>query len=206
MHAGPVGERRARDDDGAKELRAYGREHHDRPPGLAVADHAGLAFGLRVQGNDLFEEDRFSVGNVLDGLARHGIRQEADEVAGMSGLEGDADLAVGLEAADPRAMPGSRVDHDERPAQRIDLNACGRNDPHQAIIDRAFQRTAVNDQLYLVFENMRRSLGEMLAILIAALAHHVPEQHGPLRRIDHVFHGGSKQPKRGHHGWDTGLL
>ena len=153
-----------------------------------------------MQRHDLFQKDCFGTRNILDRLTWHGVWQEADEVAGMSGLEGDADLAVGLEAADPRAMPGARIDHHERPAQGIDVNACRRNDPHEAIIDRSLQRAAVNDQLYLVFENMRRSLGEMLAILIAALAHDVPEQHGPLRRIDHVFHGGSKQPKRGHHG------
>ncbi len=177
-----------------------GREHHDRPAGLAVADHAGLAVGLRVQRDDLFEEYRFGAGNVLDGLARHRIGQEADEIAGMAGLEGDADLAVGLEAADARAMAGARIDDDERPARRIDLNALRRNDPHEPIVDRPLQRAAVNDELDLVIEHMRRSLGQMLAILIAALAHDVPEQHAPLRRIDHVFHGGSKQPKRGHHG------
>jgi hypothetical protein len=159
-----------------------------------------------VQRNDLFEKHPFGARNILDGLARHRIGEKADEITGMAGLERHPDLAVGLEAADPRAMPGSRIDHDERPAQGIDVNACRRNDPHEAIIDRPLQRAAVDDQLYLVLEHMRRSLGEMLAILITALAHDIPEQHGPLRRIDHVFHGGSKQPKRGHHGWDTGLL
>ena len=51
-------------------------------------------------------------------LARHRLGQEADEIAGMPGLERDADLAVGLEAADARAVPGARVDHDEGPAGR----------------------------------------------------------------------------------------
>ena len=36
----------------------------------------------------------------------------------------------------------------------------------------------------------------MLAILIAALTHDVPEQHATLRRIDHVLHGGGKQAEK----------
>ena len=43
-----------------------------------------------------------------------GLGQEADEIAGMPGLERDADLAVGLEAADAGAVPGARIDHHER--------------------------------------------------------------------------------------------
>ena len=38
----------------------------------------------------------------------------------------------------------------------------------------------------------------MLAVLIAALAHDVPEQDAALRRVDHVFHGGRKQAEHGH--------
>ena len=199
-HAGPVGERRARDDEGTEELGPHGREHHDGPSSLAIADHAGLAFGIGMQRDDLFKEHCFGARNVLDRLARHGVGQKADEITGMSGLERDADLAVRLEPADARAVPGARIDDNERPAQRIDLDSCGRNDAHQGIIDRSLQAAAVDDELDFVLEHMRRSLREMLAVLIAALAHDVPEQHGPLRRIDHVFHGRSKQPKRGHRG------
>ena len=68
-----------------------------------------------MQRDDLLQEHRFGARDVLDGLARHRIGQEADEIAGMAGLEGDADLAVGLEAADARAVPRARIDDDERP-------------------------------------------------------------------------------------------
>ena len=51
--------------------------------------------------------------DVLDRLPRHGFGQEADEVAGMPRLEGDADLAVGLEAADARPVSGARIDDDK---------------------------------------------------------------------------------------------
>ncbi len=85
-----------------------------------------------MQRDDLLEEDRLGARDVLDGLARHRIGQEADEIAGMAGLERDADLAVGLEAADAGTMPGARVDDDERPPRRIDLDARRRNDPRPA--------------------------------------------------------------------------
>ena len=40
----------------------------------------------------------------------------------------------------------------------------------------------------------------MLAVLVAALAHDVPEQHAALRGIDHVFHRGGKDAEwRGKH-------
>jgi hypothetical protein len=74
----------------------------------------------------------------------------------MPRLEGDADLAVSLEAADARAVPGARVDDDEGPAQRVDRNARRRYDPHQAIVDGPPEGAAVNDELRLVVEHMRK--------------------------------------------------
>ena len=148
-----------------------------------------------MQGDDLLEEDRLGAGDVLDGLPRHGIRQEADEIAGMPGLERDADLAVGLEAADPGAVPGARIDDDERPAFRIDLDARRRNDADERIVDRPRERAAVDDELDLVVEHVRRGLGEVLAVLIAALAHDIPEQDTALRGVDHVIDSGGKHAK-----------
>ena len=117
MNACPIGQRRAGDDDRAEQLRPQRRQDHHGPAGLAVADHARLAVGLGMQRDDLLEEDRLGARDVLDGLARHRLRQEADEIAGMAGLHRDADFAVGLEAADARAMAGARIDDDERTAR-----------------------------------------------------------------------------------------
>ena len=55
-HARPVGKRRAGDDDRAEQFRPQGRQDHDRPAGLAVADHAGLAVGFRMQLDDFLDE------------------------------------------------------------------------------------------------------------------------------------------------------
>ncbi len=134
------------------------------------------------------DEDRFGARDPFDGLARHGLRQEADEVAGMACLHGDTDLAVGLEAPDARAMTGARVDHDERPALLVDLDALWRDDAHQRVVDRLFQLAAVDDQFRRITQDVRGRLGDVLAILVAALAHGVKEQHAALSGIDHVFH------------------
>ena len=92
-------------------------------PAWQLPTTQGLPSASGCKRDDLFEEDRLRARDVADGLARHGVGQEADEIAGMPRLERHADLAVGLEAADARAMPGARVDDDERPPRRIELDA-----------------------------------------------------------------------------------
>ncbi len=76
---------------------------------------------------------------------------------------------------------------------RIDLDARRRNDAHQQVIHRPLQRPAIHHQLGLVVEDVWHRFGEMFAILVAALAHHVEEQHAALGRIRHVFKGGPEK-------------
>jgi hypothetical protein len=66
-----------------------------------------------VQGDHLLEEDCLGARNVLDGLPRHRVGQEAHEITGMTRFEGDADLAVGLEPANARTMARARVNNDK---------------------------------------------------------------------------------------------
>ena len=106
----------------------------------------------------------------------------------MPRFEGHTDLAVGLEPADPGTMARARIDDHEGASPRIDGDAFRRDDPHQPVIHRALQRSPIDDELRLVTEHMRHSFGQMLAILVAALAHDVPEQHGALGGVDHVVH------------------
>ena len=144
--------------------------------------------------DDLLDEQGLGARDALDGLSRHRFRQEADEIAGMTRLHRDADFAVRLEAADSRTVPGARIDHDERPPLEIDFDTLGRNDAHQRIVDRLVQLAAVDDQFGGILQDMRRRLGDVFAILVAALAHDVQEQHAALSRIDHVFDGRGDKP------------
>jgi hypothetical protein len=149
-----------------------------------------------MQGGDFLEKTRLGACDVLDRLAGNGIGEEADEIAGVTGFECDADFAVGLESPNPRAVPGARVDDDERPSRRVDLGARRRNDPHEPVVDGSIKRLAAEDQLHFVVEHIWHGLGQVFAILIAALAHDVPEQNAALRGIDHVLHGRSKYAER----------
>src|SRR5262249_50622627 len=102
----------------------------------------------------------------------------------MPGLERDPNFAVRLESADARAMPGTRIDDNERPASRVNLNPFGRHDPGKDIIDRPLERAPVENKLDFIFEHVGDGLGQVLTVLIAALTHEVPEQDAALRCVD----------------------
>src|SRR5215510_13291400 len=148
-----------------------------------------------MQIDDLPEKYGLCVRYILDSLTRHGFGQEADEVARMARPERYADFAVGLESPDAGAMPGARVDNNKRTTRRVKLNRRGRDDPGKGIIDRSRQCPSVDDELRLIVQDVRRGLGQMLVILIAALAHHVEEQHATLRGIDQIFERRRKDPE-----------
>src|SRR5262249_55124632 len=115
------------------------------------------------------------------------IRQEADEVAGMPCLEGDADFAISLEAPDARTVASARIDDDEGALLRIDLDARRRDDADQRIVEGSGGCASVDQKLDGILEYVRGGLGHVLAILITALAHDVPEQERALGGIGHVF-------------------
>ena len=127
-HAGPIGERRAGDDDRAEQLGPQRRDHHDRPARLAIADDGRLAIGFGMERDHTFEERRLGVDNVFDRLPGDRLGEKADEIAGMAGLERDADFALRLEAADAGSVPRSRIDDDEWPLIFVDLRVLRRGD------------------------------------------------------------------------------
>ena len=106
-----------------------------------------------MQLDDLLQELRLRFGDILDGLARNRFRQEADEVRWMTCLQGHPDLALGLEAADPGTVAGTRIDDDEGAVFRIQPLARRWFDAHQNVIDRSFERPAVHDEI--LFSNRK---------------------------------------------------
>ena len=196
-HAVPVGERRPGDDDGAEQLGTGRRGHHHLPASLAVADHDRLALRLRMQLDHPLKERGLGLHHVLDGLAGDRIGQEAHEVAGMAGAHGHADLAVGLESADPGPVPGAGVDDHERPLLRIDRDAARRGDPDHAVIHRPGQRRPAEHELAAEAQDMGRPLRHVLVKLVAALTHHVEVEDTSLPSIDPVVDGiGPQGPRR----------
>ncbi len=95
--------------------------------------------------------------DVLDRLPGHGIGQETDDIAGVPGLHGHADLAVGLEPAEARSAPADS--------------------------DRPSELMAVTDQLGVVVEDMRRGLRDVLFVLQAAPRQRFEEQDPALPGI-----------------------
>src|SRR5262245_49067040 len=96
---------------------------------------------------DFFDEYRLGTGDVRDRLSRNRFRQEADEIAGMAGLECHANFTVGLEPADARAMPGTWIYDDERPQLRIYFDPRRRDNARKRIIHRPFERASIDHQL-----------------------------------------------------------
>lgn len=175
---------------GPKRFRALrGNEHH-RPSGLTVADHARTALGLRVSGDDGLQEARLGVGDVEDGLAGHRIGQEADEVGRVPRLHRNADLTVGLEAADAGSMPGSGIDDNERALGGVDHHVVGGDDAREKVVDRPGELAAVRHEFGCVVQYVRCRVGGVLLVLGRAPAHHVEEQDRTLPCVGQVFGGG----------------
>ena len=186
-HTCPIGERRSGNDDGTEQVWPNGREHQDSPSGLTIPNHTGFALRVGMQIDDLFKKNCLRARHILNGLARHWLRQEPDEVARVPSLERDANFAVGLEAANSRSMARARIDDNERTKRWIESNRSWRNNPDKGVVDRSLQRPPIDDQLYFEVKDMGRGFGKVLVKLISALAHHVQEKHAALRGINQIF-------------------
>jgi hypothetical protein len=161
--------------------------HHDLPAGLAVANQTGLALGIGVSLDNLLDKPGFGLANILDLLTGHGRRQKAHEIARMTGLKRNPDLAVMLHAADPGAVAGARIEHDERPLARRDGGPLRRHNAHQPVIHRPRERPAIQHELGVESQHIRDFAGIVLEIVVAPLAQHVQQENGALPRVNPVF-------------------
>ena len=154
---------------GPEKLGPHGCKQHDRPAGLAISDHCGPALGLRMKRDHALEKRGLRVRDIFNRLPGHGIGQEPDEVAGVTGVESNAHLALRLESANAGTVTGARIDNDEWTLVCIDLDTIRRHDAYQHIVHGPWQLAAVHDELAAEFEHMRRSLCGMLAIALTTL-------------------------------------
>ena len=139
-----------------------------------------------MQRDHAFEERRLGARDVLNCLSWHGFRQEADEVAGMTGIEGNPNLTLRLEAADTGPVAGARINDDEWTFVRVDFDAFGRHDAYQHIVHWPRQLAAVHDELTAEFQHMRCGFCCMRSIAFAALVQHIEKEQSPLTRIDPI--------------------
>ncbi len=109
LRSGPVGQRRACDHHRSGQIGMRGGENHGGPAALAVAGHQRLG-AVRVARLHLLQEDRFRRAHVGEGLGRLGRGEKDHEIDGVSEFQRDADFGFALEAADPAAVSGARID------------------------------------------------------------------------------------------------
>src|SRR5262249_40809782 len=140
-----------------------------------------------MEGNDAFDERGFGAGNILDRLALNGVRQEADEIAGVTRSQGHTDLALCLEPSDTRAMSGAGVDDYERPARIDGFHAFRRNDADQRVVPRPGQLAAVHHQRTLKAQDVWRDLACVFGILRRPLAKHIEKEWPPLSEVEPIF-------------------
>ena len=95
-------------------------------------------------------EFRFGIGDVGERLRRLGVRVEDHEINRMPRFERDADFRIFLEAADAGAVAGARIDDDERPQGIDDDDILRRQDPHERVADRMFERSRVGEDFIFV--------------------------------------------------------
>ncbi len=182
---GPVGERRPVDDERTGDVRICGGEDHGRPAALAIADDDRFR-RVGMAAADLGDELRLGPHDVGESLGRLGARAEDDEIDGVAVAQRDADLAVGLEAADAGAVPGARIDDHVGALPALHLDPLGREDFEQHLVGRAAQGLAVEDHLVIVDEHRRRAGRLVGRVLVGALAKHVKGEREALRGVGRV--------------------
>src|SRR5215471_21053021 len=149
-----------------------------------------------MQVNDFLQKFCFGAANIFDRLARHRIGKKSDEVARVAGPQRDANFTVGFEAADSGPVASTWIDDHKRSSTRIDFDTLRRNNSDKCVIYRAIKLAAVDNEFKVVIKHIRRCLREMLAILVATLAHDIPKQDAALRRIDEIFKGRAEHVER----------
>ena len=187
LDARPIGERRSRHDDRPEQFRPHGRQHQHCPTGLAIADDTRLLLGFRMKLDHFFEEYGFHPHNVLDRLVGHGFGCKTNEIGRMSRAHGDAEFAVCLETSDARPVTRAGVDDNEWPFRLIDLDTFGCPDPRQQVVGRLLQRASVEDQIHIELEHIRNRHFLLRVVVVAPLAHDIPEKDGTLHRVHHVL-------------------
>ncbi len=140
-----------------------------------------------MQLGNLLDEDGQCARDVFDPLSLDRLSGKAGEIDGMPGLKCVADLAYRFEAADPRSLPGTRIDDEDRALAVIDFGAVRRNDAQERVVDRMRQFVAAHHQLAIVDQDRGHAARQHILMLVTALAQDVQKQDRPLPDVAHIF-------------------
>ena len=128
----------------------------------------------------------FGAHHVGQRLARFGVLTENHKIHRVPAAQRHADLAVGLEAANARAVARTRVNDHVRALPVEHFHARFGEDFEQLVVHWALQITPVHDQFVFVIEHRRRARFFMRLVVVAALAQHIQRQRHALGGIDAV--------------------
>jgi hypothetical protein len=139
-----------------------------------------------VERDHSLEKGSLGDADSLTCLAWYGFRQKADEIAGVTGLERHADLALSFEAADAGPVTSSRIDDDERSLLLIGNDPFRRSYTGQDIVHGTRKLAPVHNELDTKLENVRSSLGGLVLVLLAPLVQHVEEKDPALPSVQPI--------------------
>ena len=190
---GPVGERRAVQDNRTGKTLAVSRQERDRPPRLAVAVENGWM--VRVTPGDFLDEAAQRMVNIGEGLPLFGFGKEYDEIDRVALVHRNAHLAVALEAADARAVAGARVDHDHRRPGHVDAIVpaiiADFGDPEERVVGGTVEVACVEKGFVLEIQKRRHSTPLVLDHVVGALAQRIQEQNPAFKQVLRIRRGGS---------------
>ena len=119
--------------------------------------------------------------HIRQGLAGHRLGKEDHEIDRVALVHRHADLAVALEPADPRPVPGARVDHDHRRLGRIDAIVpaivAHPRDPEQSVVGGPLEIACVKQKLVVEIQQRRHALPLMRDHVVGAFAQRLEEQN-----------------------------
>ena len=105
----------------------------------------------------------------------------------MARIQGIADLAVRLEAADAWPLAGPRVHHHDRPLARVGRDSRWRHDARERVVDRPWQRPAAHQHFMIEAQHGRHRPRCNLDLFVATLPQQIEKENAALERIDHVL-------------------
>src|ERR1035437_1852876 len=133
------------------------------------------------------DETTQRVQHVGDGLTWTRLRKEGHEIDRIPFMQGNTDFRIAFEAADTRALTGTRVDNDDRWFRRVetifDTVVAYTSDTEQRIVSRPFEPASIENKLVVEVKE-RRLAGTLVGQqIVGTLAQRVDEEDPALPEV-----------------------
>ena len=133
------------------------------------------------------DETTQRVQHVGDGLTWTPLRKEGDEIDRIPFMQGNTDFRIAFEAADTRALTGTRVDNDDRWFRRVetifDTVVAYTSDTEQRIVSRPFEPASIENKLVVEVKERRLAGTVVGQQIVGTLAQRVDEEDPALPEV-----------------------